>query len=85
MGILPCQLPDGVSVQTLGLDGTESYDLVGVAEGLAPRKAARFVIHRSDERTDEVPVTVRLDTPVEVEQFKKGGIIPYVLGRLVAT
>jgi aconitate hydratase len=84
MGILPCQFPDGVSLQTLGLDGTERYDLVGVAEGLAPRKELRLVIRRADGASETVPLVARLDTPIEVEQFRKGGIMPYVLGRLLA-
>jgi len=81
MGVLPCTFPDGVSAQTLGLDGTETYDLVGVAT-LAPRSTAKLVVHRRDGRADEVPVTVRLETPVEVEYRKAGGILPYVLGQI---
>jgi aconitate hydratase len=84
MGILPCQLPDGVTIQTLGLDGTEEYDLLGIAEGLAPRQVARLVVRRADGRREEVPVTLRIDTPVEVEHFRRGGIIPHVLAQLLA-
>jgi aconitate hydratase len=84
MGILPAQLPDGVSLQSLGLDGSEEYDLLGVEEGLAPRRAGRLVIRRADGRGEEVPVTLRLDTPVEVEHYRRGGIIPHVLAQLLA-
>jgi aconitate hydratase len=84
MGILPCQFPEGVSVGTLALDGTERYDLIGVAaDGLAPRKQARLVIHRADGRSEEVPLTVRIDTPIEVEHYRRGGILPYLLGRVL--
>jgi aconitate hydratase len=83
MGILPCQFPEGVTVQTLGLDGTETYDLRGLEGGLAPRMAARLVVRRADGRTDEIPVAVRLDTPVEVEEYRRGGIIPHVFGKLL--
>jgi aconitate hydratase len=85
MGILPCQLPEGVSAQTLGLDGSETFDLVGAggAGELRPRQAARLLVHRPGGRTDEVPVTVRIDTPIEVEYYRHGGIMPFVLRRIV--
>jgi len=80
MGVLPLQFPDGVSAETLGLDGTETFDVVGIAR-LAPRMAATLVVHRKDGTEARQPVTVRLDTPVEVEYLKAGGILPYVLAR----
>jgi aconitate hydratase len=80
MGVLPLQFPDGVSAETLGLDGTETFDVVGIAK-LAPRMAATLVVHRKDGTEVRQPVTVRLDTPVEVEYLKAGGILPYVLAR----
>jgi aconitate hydratase len=84
MGVLPCQLPDGVTAETLGLDGTETYDVVGIGAGLEPRRRARLVVRRRDGRTDEVPLTVRIDTPIEVEYFRAGGILPYVLRQLAS-
>ncbi|HSM93151.1 MAG TPA: aconitate hydratase AcnA [Anaeromyxobacteraceae bacterium] len=83
MGILPCQLPEGASVQSLGLDGSEEYDLLGVEEGLSPRKALRLVVRRAGGEVTEVPVTLRIDTPVEVEQYRAGGIIPWVMRSLL--
>jgi aconitate hydratase len=83
MGILPCQLPEGVSAQTLGLDGTETFDVLGAGEGLRPRQQARLVVHRAGGRVDEVPVTVRIDTPIEVEYYRHGGIMPFVLRRIL--
>ncbi|MBI2897293.1 MAG: aconitate hydratase [Deltaproteobacteria bacterium] len=81
MGVLPCQFEEGVSAQTLGLDGTETYDLVGL-EKLRPRQEARLVVHgKSNSR--EVPVTVRIDTPIEVDYYLHGGILPYVLRKLL--
>ena len=80
MGVLPLQFPDGVSAETLGLDGTESYDLVGLGK-LAPRMTATLVVHRKDGTEVRQPLTVRLDTPVEIEYLKAGGILPYVLAR----
>src|SRR5262249_28530276 len=73
MGVLPCQLPDGVSVETLGLDGSETYDVLGLAGGLAPRMSATLVVHRKDGSTQQVPLTVRIDTPIEVAYYQAGG------------
>ena len=84
MGIVPVQLPDGVSSATLGLDGTETFDLVGIASRVTPRQRARLVVRRADGRREEVPVTVRIDTQVEAEYHRHGGILPYVLGELLA-
>jgi aconitate hydratase len=84
MGILPCQFADGVSAQTLGLDGSETYDLAGVAGELRPRQQATLVVHRADGAREEVPVTVRIDTAIEVEYYRHGGIMPYVLRQLLA-
>jgi aconitate hydratase len=83
MGVLPCQLPEGVSAQTLGLDGTETFDLLGVAGRLAPRQPARLVVRRRDGRAEELAVTVRIDTPIEAEYYRHGGIMPYVLRQLL--
>ncbi len=81
MGVLPLQFPEGVSAETLGLDGTETYDVVGLAK-LQPRATATLVVRRKDGTEVRQPVTVRLDTPVEIEYLKAGGILPYVLSRL---
>jgi aconitate hydratase len=84
MGVLPCQLPEAVSAQTLGLDGSETFDLLGVAGAVKPRQQARLVVRRRDGRSEEVPVTVRIDTPIESEYHRHGGIMPYVLRRILA-
>jgi aconitate hydratase A / 2-methylisocitrate dehydratase len=85
MGVLPCQFPEGVSAETLGLRGTETFDVVGIETGLRPRMAATLVVHRQDGNVDRVPLTVRIDTPIEVEYYEHGGILPYVLRQLVAS
>jgi aconitate hydratase len=84
MGVLPCQLPEGVSAQTLGLDGSETYDLLGVSGKLAPMQAARLRVHRRGGAVDEVPLTVRIDTPIEGEYYRHGGIMQYVLRQILA-
>jgi aconitate hydratase len=84
MGVLPCQLPEGATAQSLGLDGTETFDLLGVAGRIRPRQQARLVVHRKDGRREEVPLAVRIDTPIEAEYHRHGGIMPYVLRQLLA-
>ncbi|HEX5134662.1 MAG TPA: aconitate hydratase AcnA, partial [Thermoanaerobaculia bacterium] len=84
MGVLPCQFPEGVSVRTLGLDGTESFDVTGVAEGVRPRGEVKLTIRRSDGRVEEVPLRVRIDTPIESDYYRHGGILQYVLRNLIA-
>ncbi|HUL59350.1 MAG TPA: aconitate hydratase [Anaeromyxobacteraceae bacterium] len=83
MGVLPCQFAEGVSAETLRLDGTETFDLVGIAGGLAPRQKVRLVIRRAGGGQEEVEVTVRIDTPIEVEYHRHGGILPFVLRQIL--
>ena len=83
MGVLPCQFKDGVSAKTLGLDGSETFDLVGVEKGITPRSDVTLVIHRANGESEEVPVTLRIDTPIEVDYYLHGGILPYVLRQLL--
>ncbi len=84
MGVLPCQFKDGVSAKTVGLDGTERFDITGVADGLKPRQDVTLVIYRTDGKSESIPVTLRIDTPIEVDYYTHGGILPYVLRHLLA-
>src|SRR5579884_295292 len=83
MGVLPCQFKEGDSAQSLHLDGSETFDLLGLEEGIRPRQDVTLVIHRVDGSEQEVPLTLRIDTPVEVEYYQHGGILPYVLRQLI--
>lgn len=83
MGVLPCQLPEGVSAQTLELYGTERFDLA-LDTPLRPRQEATLRIERGDGRCDSVPLVLRIDTPIEASYFAAGGILPYVLEQLLA-
>ena len=83
MGVLPCELPEGVSAQTLGLEGSERFALT-LDGPLRPRQSALLAIEWPDGRKDSVPLLVRIDTPVEVAYFQAGGILPYVLEQLLA-
>ena len=58
-------------------------DLIGLEAGITPRQDATLVIRRANGETEEVPVTVRIDTPIEVEYYRHGGILPYVLRQLM--
>ena len=85
MGVLPCQFKGNDSVQALKIDGTETFDLIGVAGGnVKPLQDLTLVIHRKDGSTQNVNVTLRVDSPIEVEYLKHGGILPYVLRELMA-
>ncbi len=85
MGVLPCQFKGADSVQSLKIDGSETFDLIGVAGGnLKPLQDLTLVILRKDGSTQNVTVTLRVDSPIEVEYLKHGGILPYVLRELMA-
>ena len=83
MGVLPLQFMDGTNASTLNLDGTEIYDITGI-ETLSPQMEATMTIHRADGSSQEVPLRVRIDTPIEVEYYLHGGILPYVLRQLAS-
>jgi aconitate hydratase A / 2-methylisocitrate dehydratase len=84
MGVLPLQFKEGDSAERLGLTGTESYDVTGIAAGLAPMADVRVVAHTADGGAVPFTVTARIDTPEELAAFKAGGILPYVLRQLVS-
>ncbi|UCU98287.1 aconitate hydratase [Acidovorax radicis] len=82
MGVLPLQFKAGDSWESLGLSGNEVIDVVPDA-ALTPRSDAQLVIHRGDGTRQEVTVTLRIDTPIEVDYFQAGGILPFVLRQLL--
>jgi aconitate hydratase len=85
MGVLPCQFKGSDSVQSLGITGEETFDLLGVEGGnVKPMQDVTLVIHRKDGSTQNVTVTLRVDSPIEVEYLKHGGILPFVLRELMA-
>jgi aconitate hydratase len=84
MGILPLQFKDGMTRQTLKLDGTETYDIAGIEKGLKPRQDVVVTIHRADGKTEQVTAMCRIDTLDEIEYYKNGGILQYVLRGLAA-
>ncbi len=83
MGVLPCQFKDGVDAATLRLDGSETFDLEGIENGIVPQQDVTLVIHRAEGTVERVGLRLRIDTPIEIEYYNKGGILPFVLGQLV--
>lgn len=84
MGVLPLQFIGDDSVQTLGITGNETFDLKGLEGEIKPQQLATLVIHRADGSNQEVKVLLRIDTPIEVDYYKHGGILPFVLRQLLA-
>jgi len=83
MGVLPLQFKDGMSRKTLKLDGSERFDIAGVADGLKPRADLVCRIHRADGTLETVSLLCRIDTLDELEYFRNGGILPYVLRHMM--
>jgi aconitate hydratase len=84
MGVLPLCFYEGTDRRTLGLDGSETIDILGLEAGLKPRMDLTCRIHRADGSTQDVPVLCRVDTLDEVDYYKHGGILQYVLRQLLA-
>jgi aconitate hydratase len=83
MGVLPLQFKDGTDRKTLKLDGSERFDILGIASGLKPRIDLTCRIHRASGKIDTVPLLCRIDTLDELEYFRHGGILQYVLRHMV--
>jgi len=83
MGLLPLQFKGDDSWQSLGLTGDDRFDIRGVGPDLEPQQDLTLVIHGADGGTREVPVLCRIDTPIEVDYYRHGGILPYVLREIL--
>ena len=83
MGILPLQFPAGVTAESLDLDGTETYDIAGITDGLAPGGTVRVLARREGGSSTEFEADVRLDTAVELEYYRNGGILQTVLRQML--
>jgi len=84
MGVLPLQFHDGTGVSSLNLDGSETYDVLGLGDDLKAQQELTVRITRADGAAEEVPVRCRIDTDIEIEYYRHGGILSYVLRQLVA-
>ncbi|NKB57092.1 MAG: aconitate hydratase AcnA [Alphaproteobacteria bacterium] len=85
MGVLPLQFPDGVTRLSLGLDGSESFDLTGLEQGIEPGMTVMCRITRSDGGSESVALICRLDTAIEVAYYRHGGSLHYVLRGMLSS
>jgi len=82
MGVLPLQFLVGTSAQSLGLDGSEKFSITGLSDSIKPGQQVTLEIEKNGQKPI-VPVKLRIDTPIEIEYYKHGGILPFVLGQLL--
>ncbi|MGD0016683.1 MAG: aconitase family protein, partial [Verrucomicrobiia bacterium] len=83
MGVLPCQFQEGTNAQSLKLDGSETFDILGLSEDIKPRQELTLVINKHGVGEQKVPVIARIDTSIEVEYYRHGGILPFMLRQLM--
>ena len=83
MGVLPLQFKGGDSLASLNLSGGETFDLTGINENLKPQQDITLAITRKDGSKQSVTLLLRIDTPIEVDYYKNGGILPFVLKELM--
>ena len=65
-------------------DGTEVFDVTGLEGGVKPRQQVTLTVHRANGESESVPLILRIDTPIEIDYYQHGGILPYVLRQIVA-
>ena len=82
MGVIPLQFQPGEDATTLGLKGTETFSITGIAEGLAPGKKLQVTAKADDGASKTFTATCRIDTPNELDYYRHGGILQYVLRQL---
>src|SRR4029077_15789261 len=78
MGVLPLQFLEGTSAQSLGLDGSEKFSITGLSDSIKPGQQVTLEIEKNGEKRS-VPVKLRIDTPIEIDYYRHGGILPFVL------
>jgi len=84
MGVLPLQFPDGTTAQSLGLDGSEIFSIIGLSDTIKPGQTATLEIEGKGQQKRSVAVKVRIDTPIEIDYYRHGGILPFVLRQLLS-
>jgi aconitate hydratase A / 2-methylisocitrate dehydratase len=84
MGVLPLQFPDGTTAQSLGLDGSEVFSIIGLSDAIKPGETVTLEIQDKNRQKHSVPVKLRIDTPIEIDYYRHGGILPFVLRQLLS-
>ena len=84
MGVLPLQFAEGTNAQTLKLDGSETFSITGLSDAIEPGMTLNLKIERANQKIDSVPVNLRIDTPIEIDYYRHGGILQFVLSQLLA-
>ena len=84
MGVLALQFPDGTTAQSLGLDGSEIFSITGLSNEVKPGRNVTLEIEDKDRQKCSVPLKLRIDTPIEIDYYRHGGILPFVLRQLLA-
>jgi aconitate hydratase len=83
MGVLPLQFLERISAQSLGLDGSEKFSITGLSDSIKPGQQVTLEIEKNGEK-QSVPVKLRIDTPIEIDYYRHGGILPFVLRQLLS-
>ncbi|MEY2491788.1 MAG: aconitate hydratase [Verrucomicrobiota bacterium] len=83
MGVLPLQFPEGTNPQTLNLNGSEKFSIAGLSDSIEPGQEVTLEIQRRNGERESLPVKIRIDTPIEVDYYRHGGILPFVLRELL--
>jgi aconitate hydratase len=82
MGVLPLQFQPGQDAETLGMRGDETFD-IAVPADIKPQQTLTVVMTRADGTRQDIPVLCRIDTPIEVDYYRHGGILPFVLREIL--
>jgi aconitate hydratase len=84
MGVLPLQFPEGTMAQSLGLDGSEVFSITGLSDAIKPGETVTLEVEDKNRRKRPIPVKLRIDTPIEIDYYRHGGILPFVLRQLLS-
>jgi aconitate hydratase A / 2-methylisocitrate dehydratase len=82
--VLPLQFPEGTNAQSLGLDGSEVFAVTGLSDTIQPGQEMKLEMEAKDGKKNSVPVKLRIDTPIEIDYYRHGGILPFVLRQLLS-
>jgi aconitate hydratase len=83
MGVLPLQFPEGTNAQSLGLDGSEKFSITGLSDSIKAGQQMTLEIEKTNEEKRALPVKLRIDTPIEIDYYRHGGILQFVLRQLL--